>query len=193
MKQQADKRRTDPQFAVRDLVFIKLQPYVQSSVARHASLQLSSILGLSRWHASSIQRPTTLLFRLIQRYTQSFMFHSYAEHWYRVRPLPQHFQSLLMFSPFRSRSSPCAGTKASTGRREQVQVQWSHADDHDITWEDMLDLQQRFSAAPAWGQADSQGGGDVSDPDYTNPTTEDSRPMGRPRRLMQPNRKHVGP
>jgi hypothetical protein len=38
-----------------------------------------------------------------------------------------------------------------TGRREQVQVQWSTSSNKDITWEDRLDLQQRFLAAPAWG------------------------------------------
>lgn len=33
MKRQADKRRSERVFAVGDMVFLKLQPYVQSSLA----------------------------------------------------------------------------------------------------------------------------------------------------------------
>jgi ribosomal protein L21E len=36
MKRQADKRRSERSFAVGDKVFLKLQPYVQSSVAHRA-------------------------------------------------------------------------------------------------------------------------------------------------------------
>ena len=41
MKHQADKKRTERVFAVNDLVFLKLQPYVQSSVVRRANHKLS--------------------------------------------------------------------------------------------------------------------------------------------------------
>jgi transposase InsO family protein len=41
MKRQADKRRSERSFSVGDMVFVKLQPYVQSSVARRAHHKLA--------------------------------------------------------------------------------------------------------------------------------------------------------
>lgn len=41
MKNQADKHRTERQFAVGDAVFLKLQPYAQSSVLRRSSHKLA--------------------------------------------------------------------------------------------------------------------------------------------------------
>lgn len=41
MKTQADKKRTDRAFTLGDQVFVKLQPYVQSSVARRANHKLA--------------------------------------------------------------------------------------------------------------------------------------------------------
>lgn len=41
MKRQADKGRSERSFAVDDMVFLKLQPYVQSSLARHSCNKLS--------------------------------------------------------------------------------------------------------------------------------------------------------
>lgn len=41
MKRQADKHRVERQFAVGDMVYLKLQPYVQSSIAARAHHKLS--------------------------------------------------------------------------------------------------------------------------------------------------------
>jgi len=41
MKKQADKFRSERQFAVGDLVYLKLQPYIQSSVSRRAHQKLA--------------------------------------------------------------------------------------------------------------------------------------------------------
>jgi hypothetical protein len=41
MKRQADKKRSERQFQVGDMVFLKLQPYVQTSVATRANQKLS--------------------------------------------------------------------------------------------------------------------------------------------------------
>jgi hypothetical protein len=41
MKRQGDKTRTEREFAVGELVYLKLQPYVQSSVARRSDNKLS--------------------------------------------------------------------------------------------------------------------------------------------------------
>ena len=42
MKQQADKKRSDREFVVGDMVYIKLQPYRQQSVVRRSCLKLSA-------------------------------------------------------------------------------------------------------------------------------------------------------
>jgi len=41
MKRQADKSRSERQFSVGDLVYLKLQPYVQSSLAARANQKLA--------------------------------------------------------------------------------------------------------------------------------------------------------
>jgi hypothetical protein len=41
MKQQADKGRTEREFAVGDLIFLKIQPYVQSSLAPRSNQKLA--------------------------------------------------------------------------------------------------------------------------------------------------------
>ena len=42
MKQQADKKRCDRQFNISDLVYLKLQPYRQSTVVHRKFLKLSA-------------------------------------------------------------------------------------------------------------------------------------------------------
>jgi hypothetical protein len=41
MKRQADEHRSERQFQVGDLVFVKLQPYIQSSLAQRTNQKLS--------------------------------------------------------------------------------------------------------------------------------------------------------
>jgi hypothetical protein len=41
MKHQEDKRRSNREFQVGDLVYMKLQPYAQSSVAQRANQKLA--------------------------------------------------------------------------------------------------------------------------------------------------------
>jgi hypothetical protein len=41
MKKQADKHRSDHEFNVDDTVFLKMQPYVQTSIAPRANQKLS--------------------------------------------------------------------------------------------------------------------------------------------------------
>lgn len=45
MKQQADKRRSEREFQVRNWVYLKLQPYKQTSLALRKTLKLSAKSG----------------------------------------------------------------------------------------------------------------------------------------------------
>jgi hypothetical protein len=75
----------------------------------------------------------------------------------------------------------------------QVLVQWSGWPELLATWEDLETMRQQFPGVSAWGQADSQGGGNVSDPDPY--VTEDEREDvgGSPGRKARPRRERRPP
>jgi hypothetical protein len=52
--------------------------------------------------------------------------------------------------------------KSGTTVRLQALIQWTGLPPSLSTWEDLEHLRQRFPQAPAWGQAGSDRGGDVS-------------------------------
>lgn len=54
-------------------------------------------------------------------------------------------------------------------QREQVLIRWSNQQAVPDSWEDKLELQARFPASTAWGQAVSQEEGDVSPTDIAGP------------------------
>lgn len=197
MKLQADKKRTERTFTVGDQVFVKLQPYVQSSVARRANHKLA--------------------FRYFGPYKVSRSINLVA---YEVA-LPSTSRIDPIFHVSQLRKALLPGTPASTqllvltdkpvtplkilahrwkrgphGRMEQVQVQWSDPAVLDITWEDETELQQRFPEAEAWGQASSQGEGGVR---TTSGPIRQDKDMGvtprreRPNCIVQPNRNVLGP
>jgi len=93
----------------------------------------------------------------------------------------------------------------------QVLVRWSYLPDTLSTWEDEESLQQQFPRAPAWGQASSKGGRDVTGGTATTTTdgeifepddgkereaSSEGKPMGRnPRakRMKKPSSRVFGP
>ena len=82
-------------------------------------------------------------------------------------------------------------------------VRWSNLPIQLSTWKDEDALRQDFPRAPAWGQAVSQGGQDVTDPATATPTTQktdeseevdpDEAGQERARRVKKPNKKYSGP
>lgn len=76
-------------------------------------------------------------------------------------------------------------------------MQWSTGDAASATWEDKEELYSRFPAAPAWGQAGFQGGGDVRVP---STTTSHDQELGdtelstanRPKRQKKLNPRYAG-
>jgi hypothetical protein len=193
-KLQADKKHSDRTFVAGDSVFIKLQPYVQSSVSCRANHKLS-FKYFGPYSITRVINPTAYEVQLPSESRIHPVFHVSQ---LRRALYPGTPSSSCLPIPTDTFAIPVKiisqrWKRTATGRREQVQVQWSNADDQDITWEDKLELQQRFPAAPAWGQAGSQGGGDVRVPMHPANDGSTNRTISRPNRLVQPNRKHIGP
>ena len=197
MKNQADKKRTERTSELGEAVFIKLQPYVQSSIHRRSNAKLA--------------------FRYFCPYNIIRCINPVA---YEVG-LPPESKIHPVFHVSQLRKVLKPGTSASTtlpiitdvlpapvnilghrwrqtpsGRHEQVQVQWSPDANEDVTWEDKLELQHKFPEALAWGQANTQGGGDVSVPVEGASGGNDmglTHRQVRPKRLRQPNMRHIRP
>lgn len=196
MKEQADKRRSDRTFLVGDQVFVKLQPYVQSSVARRANHKLAfryfgpyQIRRSINPVAYEVALPSTSKIHPVFHVSQL------RKALFPGTPVSSNLPVVADIPVTPVKIIAHRWKKGPHGRKEQVQVQWSDPSVLDITWEDKLELQQRFPGAAAWGQAASQEEGDVRG--SSTPTQEQSD-MGlssgprRPTRLVQPNRKYLG-
>ena len=160
MKAQADKRCSPRTFSVGDSVYLKLQSYIQTSVARRANHKLS--------------------FKFFGPFKIIAKINYFA---YRLF-LPAHSKVHPVFHVLQLRHCPTLGTTSSSTlpdhsdmpvvpvvvlqqrwRRkngsliEQVLIRWSNPAALQDTYEDKLALQARFPAAETWGQASSQGRG----------------------------------
>jgi hypothetical protein len=77
MWRQANKHMSERSFNVGDMVFLKLQPYVQASVARPTHHKLSlSFLGLFVSWIVLVQWPTNSICLLLRQFIPSSMYHS---------------------------------------------------------------------------------------------------------------------
>jgi hypothetical protein len=162
MKMQADKNRTERSFLVGSWVYVKLQPYVQTSVADRASQKLSfrffgpylitekigTVAYKLQLPASSSVHP---VFHVSQLKGAIPVSHT-------AEPLPNSVESLQV--PQRILQKRVA--KSGDAVRLQGLIQWAGLPATLATWEDLEHLRQRFPQAPAWGQVGSDRRGDVS-------------------------------
>jgi transposase InsO family protein len=157
MKAQADKGRTEREFKEGDMVYLKLQPYVQSSVARRANHKLSfkffgpyMVLQRVGKVAYKLQLPSTSTVHPVVHVSQ--LKRSVGD-----RPvgvvLPNDLEHLQVPLQAIDRRVVVRGGKSVP----QVLIQWSNSDAALATWEDEEDLRDRFPEAAAWGQAAVQG------------------------------------
>jgi len=75
----------------------------------------------------------------------------------------------------------------------QVLVKWCSWPSSMSTWENETLLRHNFPAAPAWGQAGSDGGGNVMTDRVGDSETKERDNATRPTRKHQPNKKFFGP
>jgi hypothetical protein len=154
MKNQADKHRTERQFVVGDVVFLKLHPYAQSSVLRHSSEKLAfPIFGPHL--VLQLIGSVAYRFQLLDSSGIHLVFH--VSQLKRYLALSTQVQQQLPASDSRLQV-PMAILQRRTVERgkagiSQVLVEWSDADPLMSTWEDEEALQEKFRPSAAWGQS----------------------------------------
>jgi hypothetical protein len=187
------------------MVFLKVQPYVQTSVARRSSQKLSfRYFGPYR----VLSRVGTMAYKLDLLASSS------------VHPIFHVSQLKKAISPMTQVTAVPPNTSdgfqvpmqilqrrvVSRGVRTvpQALIHWSSLPPSLATLEDLKPLKQRFPSALAWGQAGANGGGDVSSStQHTQEQAEDdavqadtgisSRHGERPRRIKKPSTRVTGP
>lgn len=165
MKAQADKRRSDWQFQVGDSVFLKLQPYIQTSLAPCSNSKLSfkyfgpyTICEKIGPAAYKLQLPTGTSIHPVFHVS---LLKPASSNVAQVSPhLPDVTDAFQVPERFLQRRLHPRGA----GSVAQVLVKWSGLPDDLATWEDTDHLKQLFPFAPAWGHVGSQGGGSVITP-----------------------------
>jgi hypothetical protein len=172
MKSQADKKRSERVFSVGDKVFLKLQPYLQSSVLRRANHKLAfkffgpfQVTERIGEVAYKLELPSTSRVHPVFHVSQ-------------LKPCLGPGQQALPQLPsaddvLQVPLQVLRRRVRQQGLRTIVQglVQWSGKPESMATWEDLESLQQKFPQASAWGQADCQGREDVND--LPSPANED--------------------
>jgi hypothetical protein len=173
MKLVADKKRTDRVFVMGDWVYLKMQPYVQKSLATRANPKLAfryfgpfQVLQRVGGTSYKLQLPDGCLIHPVIHVSQLRR---------GVPPLTP----VLTDLPASSTSPPEPVKVLETrlykhggGTRSQVRVQWRDQPEALATWEDQHELLHRFPDAAAWGQAGSQPGENVTDGATTSATQE---------------------
>jgi len=160
-KFQADKNRSERSFTVGEMVYVKLQPYVQTSVAARSNHKLSfryfgpfKIIGRVGTVAYKLELPPTSMIHPVFHVSQlkkaispslqvSTHLPSSLQDEFRIpvkvldRRLVTHNNSLAF----------------------EILVKWSSGPLSMATWEDEETLKREFPAAPAWGQPVLKEGG----------------------------------
>lgn len=183
MKHQANKKRSERQFEVGDLVFLKLQPYVQSSVAPRAHHKL-----LFKYYGpyEVLERIGSVAYRLALPETSRI--HPVIHVSQLKKAIGAHVQvQTVLPSPFDVLQIPTRILQRRLRQKgdvavRQVLVQWLGQPESLATWEDSDELKQCFPRSPAWGQASTKGRGNV------NIVTNEEGPQGvaeRERRARQ--------
>jgi hypothetical protein len=163
MKHQSDKNRSEREFKVGDLVYLKLQPHVQSSVAFRSNHKLSfkffgpyKILARVGSVAYKLELPASAAIHPVVHVSQL------------KKHVPPHTEVLDTLHSVSTDPSirlipvQILDTRAISrggALAKQVLVQWSGQPPTLASWEDADDLRRRYRSA--WGQAIAKGGGNV--------------------------------
>lgn len=156
MKKQADKGRTDRSFQVGEMVFLKLQPYIQSSLDPHANQKLAykffdpfKVLSKVGPVAYKLDLPPTASIHPVFHVSQLKKMVSSTTQ--VAHSIPDLDNSLQFSEQILAKKLISKGVHPV----HQVLIKWSGWPASLTTWKDLEALPQRFPTAPAWGQAGS--------------------------------------
>jgi hypothetical protein len=165
MKRQADQGRTERSFLVGDQVFLKLQPYCQSSITERQNQKLS-FRFFGPYTISRQINPMAYELALPAGSSIHPVFH--------VSQLKAVIESRILVSlvlPDLSHNLQVSVAVLDTRLRRQagkvqnqLLIQWSGWHPTLATWEEESDIKQDFLFALAWGQDGVSGGENVSVP-----------------------------
>jgi hypothetical protein len=200
MKAQVDKHRSQRSFTHGDSVYLKAQPYVQTSLAPRSSNKLAfrffgpfTILERIGQSAYRLQLPPDCL----------------------IHPVFHVSQLKKVIPPATIVSAELPDITNQMQVPQEILGRRLHQHNDTMipqalsTWEDEEPLRQRFPRAPAWGQAGSKGGRDVTDDDPISsvaaadegrPSEEGGKELmepeiaaSKPSRLKKPSYRAFGP
>ena len=153
-KMQADKHRSERSFVVGDMVYLKLQPYIQTSIATRAGHKLSfRYFGpypvLAKVGAVAYKLQLTENTNIHPVFHISLLKKALSATTQVSSDLPVNYETDIFRIPVKvlqRRLKPDGDHIVS-----EVLVQWSSWPPSMATWELEDELQKQFPAAPVWG------------------------------------------
>lgn len=162
----ADKKRSDRQFAEGEMVYLRLQPYAQSSVVNRPCPKLAlKYFGPFK----VLEKVGNAAYKL--ELPRGSMVHPVFHVSQLKGHVPDHTPVFTTLPVPLDLSAPGVIPEEILDRRLvkkgnasylQILVKWSSIPAASATWEDYQVLKERYPDAPAWGHAGSSGGGIVS-------------------------------
>ncbi|XP_073359923.1 uncharacterized protein [Aegilops tauschii subsp. strangulata] len=170
----ADKKRSDRQFAEGEMVYLRLQPYAQSSVVNRPCPKLAlKYFGPFKVFVGDIPRVLEKVGNAAYKLElpRGSMVHPVFHVSQLKGHVPDHTPVFTTLPVPLDLSAPGVIPEEILDRRLvkkgnasylQILVKWSSIPAASATWEDYQVLKERYLDAPAWGHAGSSGGGIVS-------------------------------
>lgn len=166
MKHYADGNRTPQMFSIGGEVFLKLQPYAQTTVANHPCAKLAykfygpfQIVEQIGPAAYKLHLPAAAQIHWVFRVSQLKEFVPDHTPVFSILPVPVDLSSRdVQPGAILERKLVKKGDTALL----QILIQWTGLPTEAATWENYETLKLRYPTAPAWGQSEAQEGGNVS-------------------------------
>lgn len=198
MKSQADKNRSERSFAVGDFVWLKLQPYVQSSVVARSNYKLS-FRYFGPYQIESRIGSVAYRLKLPPNSSVHPVFHvsilkKAVGDTTNAITLPMLNNSLQVPEMVLDRRLKTKGHRVIT----QLLIKWAGCPVEMTTWEDEDLIKHQLPAETAWGQAVFEERGDVTGQAGTSveggkEVSVTGASQGRPERRKKPNVLLSGP
>jgi len=166
MKLQADRRRSEKQFSIGDKVFLKLQPYIQSSLVNRPFPKLAfKFFGpyeiLERIGAVAYRLNLPVDSKIHPVFHVSQLKDYVPDHTPVFTNLPK-IAELDTVDPMPEAILDRRLVKKGNSATPQGLIKWQHIPAEAATWENLSNLKKRFPSFDAWGQASAPEEGTVT-------------------------------